>query len=100
MENKANPQTAAKNGAASGESNRQKVLRNRIAVCDFVLVDLAEYLDTHPSDPEALAQYKRYLALLREARDAYVDAYGPLKQGDLAESATCWRWVDDPWPWD
>lgn len=84
----------------SSMTNQRKVLLNRISVCSFVLVDLAEYLDTHNSDQEALAHYKKHLAMLKEAHEAYVNAYGPLKHGDLAETATCWTWTDDPWPWE
>jgi len=66
---------------------------------DFVVHELALYLDTHPDDDEAFELYKQYAAMAKEARKQYVAAYGPLMHHDPADTKS-YAWLKDPWPWD
>ncbi len=75
------------------------MLLKRIQVCDFVLFETHLFLDTHPTDKEALAYYSKYQALRERAMDEYVKKYGPITAGQYDGGPT-WRWVENPWPWE
>ena len=60
---------------------------NQLRALDFVIQELALYLDTHPYDSEAFALFQNY-----------VEQHGPLTQNDAALSGT-YSWVKGPWPW-
>ncbi len=51
--------------------NNRKALLKRLQVCDFVLTEVALFLDTHPTDQDALACYQKYLILKRETLTEY-----------------------------
>ena len=78
--------------------NERQVLLNRVQVCDFVLLETALFLDSHPDDQQALAHYRKHLEMRKAAAAAYVEQFGPLCQADLGDGAR-WDWVDGPWPW-
>ena len=66
---------------------------------EFVLQELALYLDTHPSDGEAFALFQKYTAMEQEARTAYAAANGPMMRSDTAACKT-YTWPKEPWPWN
>lgn len=67
---------------------------------EFVLVELALYLDTHQGDAEAFELYRQYACLEKEGREKYEAAFGPLYRSSTA-MAKCWgAWIQDPWPWN
>ena len=79
--------------------DEQKKLLNRIQMCDFALVDMGLYLDTHPDDEQALRFYQKYQEMRKTAATEYITKYGPLVATDYA-GQTRWPWIDDPWPWE
>ena len=66
---------------------------------EFVLVELALYLDTHRDDAEAFACFQKYVALEKEARKNYEAKNGPLFRNATANCSS-FTWLDDPWPWN
>ena len=66
---------------------------------EFVLVELALYLDTHSDDAEAFALYQQYAGLERQARAAYEAANGPLTLSAAAQGENWAAWLKGPWPW-
>lgn len=67
---------------------------------EFVLLELALYLDTHQEDQEAFALYQQYAEMERQARARYEAAYGPLTQAAAAGSKSWSAWLKGPWPWE
>lgn len=67
---------------------------------EFVLVELALYLDTHQGDSEAFSLYKQYAALEQEARQRYEAMHGPLMHRGVVNEKTWSAWLKDPWPWN
>lgn len=67
---------------------------------EFVLVELALYLDTHKDDAEAFALFQQYAALEKEGREKYEAMYGPVTLFSAASGKNWSGWVGDPWPWD
>ena len=66
---------------------------------EFVLVELALYLDTHPDDAEAFALYQQYADMERQARSAYEAVNGPLTLAAAAQGDSWSAWLKGPWPW-
>lgn len=86
---------------AENNKESKEVLMHRLRVCDFILVELNEYLDTHPDDPDALRCFEKHRAMREATEQAYISRYGPITILDhSAVQGNQWRWVDGPWPWE
>ena len=77
---------------------RDRLMKD-VQMYDFALYELALYLDTHPSCPKALDQYRKYKALRENAANEYINLYGPLNISQV-DSTDRWTWIDEPWPWE
>lgn len=75
--------------------NKNKLSR-KIAKIQFVLHDLALYLDTHPKDMHAIKHYELYQNKLEELNKEYEKLFGSRKK----ISGDTWTWVEGPWPWE
>lgn len=78
--------------------SREKMMHDLQAV-GFALVDINLYLDTHPTDLDALAYYRKFRNLYAQIVTEYTKLYGPIT-AQYVESENCWTWVDSPWPWE
>ena len=74
-------------------------LTNRINAASFAVDDVKLFLDTHPCDATALAQYGQMRDMRLNAVNAYNAQYGPLTT-DAVNANNRWAWVDNPWPWE
>ena len=88
------PFRAKKPAAAVAESPL-----TQLQALEFVVQELALYLDTHPSDGEAFALFQKYTAMEQEARAAYAADNGPMMRSETAACKT-YTWPKDPWPWN
>lgn len=79
------------------EKNKQRLLRE-IQRCNFALTEARLYLDSHPTDQEALLYFQKMENRLAEARAAYEEKYGTIATD--ADGKLRWTWVDSPWPWE
>jgi len=70
-----------------------------INVVSFQVVDTQLFLDTHPSDTEALQHFHYYSELRNKALKIYAEKYGPLTIDSTAPNSD-WNWVKEPWPWE
>lgn len=77
---------------------QQKLLR-WIDMVSFSVIDLGEYLDTHPMDTEALDYYNHLTKLRNQAIKDYTTCYGPLLM-DSFHPDNRWCWSLQPWPWE
>ena len=73
-------------------------LLRAIQMYDFYLYELNLYLDTHPTDNQALALFKKYKALKKSAYETYTEKYGPITSDQSSDDY--FNWVDGPWPWE
>ncbi|MDR0946643.1 MAG: spore coat protein CotJB [Ruminococcus sp.] len=76
-----------------------KNLMLAIQMYDFYLNDIKLFLDTHPTDKEALATYKKYKHLRDNAVSEYVQNWGPIVANNSV-NAEKFSWVNNPWPWE
>ena len=81
------------------ESKNQNRLLQLIREQSFALYDIGMFLDTHPTDAEALSCFRKFRDLLEETKMQYNEMYGPLTIKEAA-GETCWTWVQMPWPWE
>ncbi len=79
--------------------NCQSALLTKISECQFVCVELNLYLDTHPDDEAARADYLCYSEKLSLLISKYEELYGPLMNfGHSPTTMGCY--VCSPWPWE
>jgi spore coat protein JB len=70
-----------------------------IQAVDFVLVELTLYLDTHPSDQQAIQQFNQYAHYSKQLKQAFEEKYGALQQYGNSYTDSHWSWGTTPWPW-
>ena len=80
------------------QMNQQQLL-HWLDMVSFAVVDITEYLDTHPKDEEALKYFDHYVELRKAALAAYAEKYGPLTI-DTANPDNYWTWSNVPLPWE
>jgi len=73
---------------------------SELQALEFVLLELALYLDTHQGDKEAFALFQQYAALEKEGRKKYESMFGPLFKSSAADTDGWQNWLQDPWPWN
>ncbi|WP_026695577.1 spore coat protein CotJB [Peribacillus kribbensis] len=75
-------------------------LLEQIQAADFVLVELTLYLDTHPADTQALAQFQQYSDYSQSLKRNFEQKFGPLLQFGVSNNpGSSWNWGKGPWPW-
>jgi spore coat protein JB len=79
-------------------TERETLLR-QVQAYGFTLVEANLYLDGHPNCQKALNYFYQQRELYDQARSAYESKYGPL-MASSNEDPECWRWIDNPWPWE
>ena len=82
-------------------SNEQEKLLHDIGILDFVVVELSLYLDTHPTDRNAMEYFNHYNRMNNHAKKEYSEKFGPLTIA-LADTSGCsgWDWATLPMPWE
>ncbi|PPA70790.1 spore coat protein CotJB [Jeotgalibacillus proteolyticus] len=70
-----------------------------IQAVDFVLFELALYLDTHPTDSQAIKQFNQYALYSLKLKTAFESLHGPLRFGTPNRNEKVWEWSQSPWPW-
>ena len=80
------------------QMNRAQLL-HFIHVVSFQVVDIHLFLNTHPTDKEALQHFKYYSELCKKAKKIYSEKFAPLTI-DTANPDCYWDWVKEPWPWE
>lgn len=81
-------------------NNEKSTLLYQIMQYKFALTDLNLYLDTHPTDTKALAQYNQYLSIEKQMSNKYESLYGPLTTDSNYLGNNAWTWNNSPWPWE
>jgi len=88
-------------GCRNNQNN--KLDKRRIMVniyqLGFALTEAVLFLDTHPSDPEAIEYYNQIKEKYNEAVAIYSDYFGPLLAANVT-SENYWMWVATPMPWE
>ena len=80
-------------------SDRTEMLK-KVQKLNFVMIDVGLYLNNQPDSPAALALFKKYQELHRQAKMDYEAAYGPLCYDGINAEKDGWSWLQKPWPWE
>lgn len=82
-------------------NSEREQLYHDIGVIGFVIVEMTEYLDTHPTDRDAIDYLNHYVRMKNQAMREYAMKYGPLR---ISDSDGCnqneWKWATQDWPWN
>lgn len=73
-------------------------LMQKVYETGFALDDTQLFLDTHPTDCQAMEYYRYIRKANQDAIDAYEQMNGPLMANRV--TASDWNWVNGPWPWE
>lgn len=76
----------------------QRMLKD-IGIVDFTLEELMLFLDTHPTDQEAMEYFNHYAKIKNKMVKEFSLMYYPLTK-EYADSTNSWRWADAPLPWE
>ena len=68
--------------------------------CSFMMQDLALYLDTHPTDKEALSRFMMHRDMYQQYADAYAARFGALCQKQIGADEGWPAWSNTPFPWE
>lgn len=74
-------------------------LLEEIQQTDFVLVELNLYLNSHPTDYDAIEQFNNFSKKSRELKNTFEKQFGPLMNFGRSYSNYPWNWDSTPWPW-
>ncbi len=76
----------------------RKDLMKLIQSTNFMVIEMALYLDTHPQDACAMGTYQEYRRQFKRAVALYEKKYAPLTFYGV-EDENGWSWGNEPWPW-
>ena len=76
----------------------QKEMMEQIMALQFTLIDLGQYLDTHPNDSNAIAYFNDYKTEWKKLWNEYEQKFEPLTAG--SNNPSSWSWLENPWPWE
>ncbi len=77
----------------------QAQLLHFIDVVSFQVIDTQLFLDSHPTDEEAIQYFNYFADLRRQGLSTYAQMYSPLTI-DTAMPCESWDWATSPWPWE
>ncbi|WP_338749735.1 spore coat protein CotJB [Bacillus sp. FJAT-52991] len=71
----------------------------QIQAADFVVIELALYLHTHPDDLQAVQQYNQMVQSSKSLKKAFEKKYGALTSFGYSYSRHPFDYKEEPWPW-
>lgn len=81
-------------------SSSKTQLLHDISVIGFVLYELILYLDTHPTDQNALDYFNHYNKLYSQMHKEYSLRYGPLTANGYERMNNEWTWSTGKMAWE
>ncbi|MDR2046618.1 MAG: spore coat protein CotJB [Clostridiales bacterium] len=70
----------------------------KLTQLDFCAVDLQLYLDTHPGDTKAIAEYNKILTEASALRSEYERKNALTAKNPSATDK--FDWINEPWDWE
>ena len=78
----------------------KKNLKRYIDLVSFAALECAMFLDTHPSNSEALEYFEYYKDARKKALKEYSNRFSPLTLDTVPKGTDFWAWANEPWPWE
>lgn len=79
-------------------TDKEKIMK-QVQMYRFALIDASLFLDTHPSDKEALKYFRRIKELFEKALEEYEKKYGSINISAGIRNDK-WEWATTPFPWE
>ena len=79
------------------ETNNKENMLKEVMALNFAITDIGLYLNTHPTDVNAIKLHHEYVEKYKVVSEKYQKLYGPLTLNYASDSCNIWRWVEDPW---
>lgn len=91
-----------RNQCSCGNSDRTKnQLMDQIQESSFAVYDTLLYMDTHPTDMDAMAYFHKQSCIRQDAMQEYAKHFGPITMYWIDETnRDTWEWMTQPWPWE
>lgn len=80
--------------------DNRTTLLYRIRAYDFAIVEMNLFLDTHPTDEQAISLFHMYQEKRKELISAYEAQFGPYINTVDDVKGDAFTWICDPWPWE
>lgn len=77
----------------------RRTLLKKIYMVSFAINDCTLFLDTHPTDEDALVCINELLPVRRSLLEKYSECFGPLTIDTVLPSKK-WEWACGPMPWE
>lgn len=84
----------------SREYKSQEEMLLDIDATSFAVVEMTEYLDTHPYEKAAIDYVNYYIQLKNKLVEEYSYLYGPLCLSISQKDTEKWKWALTPMPWE
>ncbi len=81
-------------------SNRREEALLNILMHNFVLTEIALYLDVNPRDMNMVTLYNKYLENKKQLVNEFEKNFGPLTLDGINMGTNDWNWQKMPWPWE
>lgn len=72
----------------------------KVQAHQFSMRDLALYLDTHPTDADALAAFLEHKRKYLQYADVFAKRFGALTMTQIGAADGWPAWSNTPWPWE
>lgn len=79
--------------------DEEKLLKE-ISMVDFVIVEMTEYLDTHPYDTQAIEYFNFYSRMKNQMLKEFAEKYWPLTLSTAENTGSEWAWGLQNPPWE
>ena len=89
-----------KTPSKSLEAMGKDELLRTVQANQFAMRDLALYLDTHPTDRNALDTFLTHRERYEAAAAAYAKRFGALTMQHVGTEDGWAAWSNTPWPWE
>lgn len=83
---------------ANGKSRAEML--HEIGMVDFAIVEMTEYLDTHPYEKQAIDYINYYIKKKNQLLTEYSFMYGPLTISSVQPGGNEWVWALNEMPWE
>ena len=81
------------------QSELSNTMQHQLQALNFAVSELGLYLDTHPTDQDALDLFNQYSEMYEDVLQKFEEAKGPTMQMRAGMSGS-YRWTEGPWPWE
>ena len=82
------------------DTMEKRELLRQVQMHQFSMHDLALYLDTHPTDTDALDALMMHREAFEKAAAVYVRRFGALRKEQVEPENGWAAWSNTPWPWE